>query len=112
MNAWPPVPWRYWPKTEVLNAPSVPVCFQHDDEQVREELRLRIATWISGASMRRNLTCATRCSPPPLSEEEGFIEADPVLTRSTLKEPATTEPRVCGGEWFALFNHPSCSSNC
>ena len=40
-------------------------------------------------------------------EDEGFIEVETVLTRSTRKGPRLRAARrVCGGEWFALPQSP------
>jgi aspartyl-tRNA synthetase len=99
----------------VLNAPSRNLPFavsMHDDEQVREELRLRHRYLdLRRERMRRNLTLRhqTVQTARRFLEEEGFIEVEtPVLTRSTPEgaRDYLVPSRVCGGEWFALPQSP------
>ena len=99
----------------VLNAPSRNLPFAvsvHDDEQVREELRLRHRYLdLRRERMRRNLTLRhqTVQTARRFLEEEGFIEVEtPVLTRSTPEgaRDYLVPSRVCGGEWFALPQSP------
>ena len=102
-------------KLSVLNAPSRNLPFAvsvHDDEQVREELRLRYRYLdLRRERMRRNLTVRhqTVQTARRFLEEEGFIEVEtPVLTRSTPEgaRDYLVPSRVCGGEWFALPQSP------
>ena len=102
-------------KLSVLNAPSRNLPFAvsvHDDEQVREELRLRYRYLdLRRERMRRNLTVRhqTVQTARRFLEDEGFIEVEtPVLTRSTPEgaRDYLVPSRVCGGEWFALPQSP------
>jgi aspartyl-tRNA synthetase len=100
---------------KVLNAPSRNLPFAvsvHDDEQVREELRLRHRYLdLRRERMRRNLNLRhqTVQTARRFLEDEGFIEVEtPVLTRSTPEgaRDYLVPSRVCGGEWFALPQSP------
>ncbi len=99
----------------VLNAPRRPLPFQvsvHDEEPVREELRLRHRYLdLRRERMRRNLSLRhlTIQTARRFLEDEGFIEVEtPVLTRSTPEgaRDYLVPSRVCGGEWFALPQSP------
>ena len=102
-------------RLKVLNAPSRNLPFAvsvHDDEQVREELRLRYRYLdLRRERMRRNLSLRhqTVQTARRFLEDEGFIEVEtPVLTRSTPEgaRDYLVPSRVCGGEWFALPQSP------
>ena len=102
-------------RLKVLNAPSRNLPFAvsvHDDEQVREELRLRHRYLdLRRERMRRNLSLRhqTVQTARRFLEDEGFIEVEtPVLTRSTPEgaRDYLVPSRVCGGEWFALPQSP------
>ncbi|MCP9814669.1 aspartate--tRNA ligase, partial [Synechococcus lacustris] len=99
----------------VLNAPSRPLPFPvsvHDEENTREELRLRYRYLdLRRERMRRNLTLRHKTiqTARQFLEAEGFIEVEtPVLTRSTPEgaRDYLVPSRVCGGEWFALPQSP------
>ncbi|QEY32652.1 aspartate--tRNA ligase [Synechococcus sp. RSCCF101] len=99
----------------VLNAVSGTLPFSvsvHDEETVREELRLRHRFLdLRRERMARNLrlrhTTVQTCRR--YLEDAGFIEVEtPVLTRSTPEgaRDYIVPSRVCGGEWFALPQSP------
>ena len=99
----------------VLNAPSRPLPFPvsvHDEENTREELRLRYRYLdLRRERMRRNLTLRHKTiqTARQFLEAEGFIEVEtPVITRSTPEgaRDYLVPSRVCGGEWFALPQSP------
>jgi aspartyl-tRNA synthetase len=99
----------------VLNAPSRPLPFPvsvHDEENTREDLRLRYRYLdLRRERMRRNLSLRHKTiqTARQFLETEGFIEVEtPVLTRSTPEgaRDYLVPSRVCGGEWFALPQSP------
>jgi aspartyl-tRNA synthetase len=99
----------------VLNAVRGTLPFQvsvHDEEPVREELRLRHRYLdLRRERMNRNLRLRHRTvmAMRAYLELEGFIEVEtPVLTRSTPEgaRDYLVPSRVCGGEWFALPQSP------
>ncbi|TGG87760.1 MAG: aspartate--tRNA ligase [Aphanocapsa feldmannii 288cV] len=100
---------------EVLNSVKGNLPFAvslHDDEQVREEIRLRHRYLdLRREPMRRNLMLRHRTiqAARRFLEDEGFIEVEtPMLTRSTPEgaRDYLVPSRVCGGEWFALPQSP------
>ncbi|MFO0032750.1 MAG: amino acid--tRNA ligase-related protein, partial [Cyanobacteriota bacterium] len=99
----------------VLNPLRAPLPFPvsvHDEESVREELRLRHRYLdLRRERMARNLRLrhTTVRAIRGFLEGEGFIEVEtPVLTRSTPEgaRDSLVPSRVCGGEWFALPQSP------
>jgi len=99
----------------VLNAVSGNLPFSvsvHDEEPVREELRLRHRFLdLRRDRMARNLQLRhnTVQTCRRYLEDEGFLEVEtPVLTRSTPEgaRDYIVPSRVCGGEWFALPQSP------
>jgi aspartyl-tRNA synthetase len=99
----------------VLNSVRGNLPFQvsvHDDEQVREELRLR-HRYLDLRRERMNGNLRLRAQTIQAArrhlEDQGFIEVEtPVLTRSTPEgaRDYLVPSRVCGGEWFALPQSP------
>jgi aspartyl-tRNA synthetase len=99
----------------VLNGVKGNLPFQvsvHDDESVREELRLRHRYLdLRRERMGRNLRLRHRTiqAARRFLEDEGFIEVEtPILTRSTPEgaRDYLVPSRVNGGEWFALPQSP------
>ncbi|MCT0217733.1 aspartate--tRNA ligase [Synechococcus sp. CS-1329] len=99
----------------VLNAVRKPLPFPvsvHDEENTREELRLRHRYLdLRRGRMNGNLRLRARTiqAARRFLEEQGFIEVEtPVLTRSTPEgaRDYLVPSRVCGGEWFALPQSP------
>jgi aspartyl-tRNA synthetase len=99
----------------LLNAPRRPLPFPvsvHDEENTREELRLRYRYLdLRRERMRRNLSLRhlTIQTARRFLDGEGFMEVEtPVLTRSTPEgaRDYLVPSRVCGGEWFALPQSP------
>jgi aspartyl-tRNA synthetase len=99
----------------VLNPLRAPLPFPvsvHDEETVREELRLKHRYLdLRRERMARNLRLRheTVKAIRGFLEGEGFIEVEtPVLTRSTPEgaRDYLVPSRVCGGEWFALPQSP------
>lgn len=99
----------------VLNSVRGNLPFQvsvHDDEQVREELRLR-HRYLDLRRERMNGNLRLRAQTIQAArrhlEDQGFIEVEtPVLTRSTPEgaRDYLVPSRVCGGDWFALPQSP------
>ena len=99
----------------VLNALRRPLPFPvsvHDEENTREELRLRYRYLdLRRERMRRNLSLRhlTIQTARRFLDGEGFMEVEtPMLTRSTPEgaRDYLVPSRVCGGEWFALPQSP------
>ncbi len=99
----------------VLNVVRKPLPFPvsvHDEENTREELRLRHRYLdLRRERMNGNLRLRARTiqAARRFLEDQGFIEVEtPVLTRSTPEgaRDYLVPSRVCGGEWFALPQSP------
>ncbi len=84
----------------------------HDDESVKEELRLRYRYLdLRRERMKQNLRLRHKTiqTAREFLEKEGFIEIEtPILNRSTPEgaRDYLVPSRVCGGEWFALPQSP------
>ncbi len=84
----------------------------HDDEPVKEELRLRHRYLdLRRERMNQNLRLRHKTiqTARRFLDEEGFVEIEtPVLTRSTPEgaRDYLVPSRVCGGDWFALPQSP------
>ncbi len=84
----------------------------HDDEPIREELRLR-HRYLDLRRERMNTNLRIRHKTIQTArtflESQDFVEVEtPVLTRSTPEgaRDYVVPSRVCGGEWFALPQSP------
>ncbi|MCX5930631.1 MAG: aspartate--tRNA ligase [Cyanobacteria bacterium] len=99
----------------VLNAVRKPLPFPvsvHDEENTREELRLRYRYLdLRRERMNGNLRLRARTiqAARRFLEEQGFIEVETQVLTSSTPEGARdylVPSRVCGGEWFALPQSP------